>query len=309
MLREEIKWNASCWVANQRLDEYEQLHISQYAFRDAQRIPHIEWCHFASDISGKVSMLMVFPNLKTSFRSPEVMEKWTDGIVLPAFRKVGIDGGVLSNSFNVIKLTAEAEREETLNVNAPDTPLSAVLSKRGGMTSEDMHKLWVAIQETANANQSSGFHNLFLVATCRRPSDSTRALPIEEAWRAIAEVWDSAVDMNFVPIESVRANASVTISAQDIGGGHEPTNGEAQSYQPSIDSIWESSRKRKAAEDTVDFDKRAKQNGDGPRPILPGKLAESLNTQMWGILTQPGRSITGPAAKQQTRENEDVDMT
>jgi hypothetical protein len=263
-LKRGIKWNASCWTAKQRLNEFEQRQIGLYAFRGQQRTPHIEWCQFATDINETISMLIIFPELKTSFRSPEIMERWTDKVVLPAFRAVGASDGTLTSSFKVIQMTAEAEREQTLNDYAPDTTMTQVLSKKGGISPHDMHTMWAHIQE--NANRTSffdGFKNLFLVAVFRQPDRSLRSLPMDEAWRSVTAVWDAIIDMNFVPPDSVRADASVTIIAQQIGNyvtAKDGGSGIGMVGRATIDSMWESSRKRRLDDDS-DGDKRAKLDG------------------------------------------------
>ena len=201
------------------------------------------------------------------------MEKWTDQVVLPAFRKIGVSAGILSSDFNVIRMTAEAEREETLNVNAPDTPLVTTLTKRGGATAEDLDALWRLIAETANNNAFWGFKDLFLVAVCRHPVKSSQAMPIEDAWRLVANFWDSAIDMRFVPVESVRAHASVMITAQvSIGPSVRVSNGDSAGVYAHTSSFnpADSSRKRKAqAED--DFGKRVRVDHD-QSPQMPGMI-------------------------------------
>lgn len=278
-LKRGIKWNASCWVANQRLNEFEQEQIRLHAFRGQQRTPHIEWCQFALDVHDSIFMLIVFPELKTSFRSPEIMERWTDNVVLPAFRATGISDGTLTSNFKVIQMTAEAEREQTLNDYAPDTTLVEVLSKKGGLSSQDMYHLWDSIQENANRTVFfDGFKNLFLVAICRQPEGALRALPMEEAWRKMTSRWDEAIDMNFVPTESLRANASVTISAQHLGGNATSLmngNGRVPPQRTTADAIWESSRKRRMG-DEGDSDKRAKFSG----PISQASPSDDTDMQM-----------------------------
>jgi hypothetical protein len=167
----------------------------------------------------------------------------------------------LTSNFKIIQMTAEAEREQTLNDYAPDTTMTQVLSKKGGLSAQDMHTMWAYIQE--NANRTSffdGFKNLFLVAVFRQPERSLRSLPMDEAWRSVTAVWDATIDMDFIPPETVRANASVTITAQHIGG-HSTAPGNGSSKVPSsrttTDSMWESSRKRRMDNDE-DGDKRAK---------------------------------------------------
>lgn len=210
-----IVWNASCWVTDRRLDEFEQTHISQHQGKE-----HIEWCHFASDRESTVSLLLVFPNLdSTGFRRDEgVMQKWTDEIVLPAFFRAGVGAGVLSQSWKVVRMTAEAEREETLNVNAPDTPLRGVLMKRGGggVSEVDVTSVWTEIEERANHHASGFFRGLFLVAVCHMDEGFVKEMEVEESWRQIASKWDRAVDMNHVPLESVRAFARVTLGARNL---------------------------------------------------------------------------------------------
>jgi len=260
-LKKGIKWNASCWTANQRLNEFEQEQIGLHAFLGQRRPPHIEWCQFATDVDETISMLIVFPEMKSSFRSAELMERWTDTVVLPAFRAVGITDGTLTSNFRVIQMTAEAEREQTLNGFAPDTVLTETLRKAGGLLSQDLHNLWAAIQENANKTVFfDGFKNLFLVAIHRPPARTLQALPMDTAWRTVSSSWDSAIDMNFVPSESVRANAAVTISVQHIGTSVAAfSNGqnEVPSHRTTADSMWESSRKRRL-DDDLSSDKRTK---------------------------------------------------
>jgi hypothetical protein len=135
-----------------------------------------------------------------------------------------------------------------------------------------MHNLWMLIQENANKTTFfNGFKNLFLVATYRQSSSNIRALPMDQAWRAITTVWDDAIDMSFVPAESLRADASVTINVSHIGGGSRipaNSNGQSTPYQPTTESIWESSRKRKVEEDT-EVDKRSKPGLAQSRPVFP----------------------------------------
>jgi hypothetical protein len=183
-LKHGIKWNASCWVANQRLNDFEQEQIGLHAYRGHQRTPHIEWCQFATDVNDTITLLIVFPELKTSFRNPEIMQRWTDTVVLPAFRTVGIADSTLTSNFKIVQMTAEAEREQTLNDYAPDTTLTEVLSKKGGLMAQDMHSLWVTIQENANKTVFfDGFKNIFLVVVCRSFGSSPQALSVDEGWR------------------------------------------------------------------------------------------------------------------------------
>ncbi|KAF2431549.1 hypothetical protein EJ08DRAFT_179989 [Tothia fuscella] len=212
-----VRWNATCWVADQRLDPFEEYWISRFAFPEHQRTPHIEWCHFASDDTSRVSLYTVFPNLKTSFRAVGVMEKWTDQVVIPAFRKYQVNAGILSTSFNVIRLTGEAEREETLNVNAPDFALREVLTKKNGLQTDDLDGIWTSIRATANSNSAWGFQELFLVTVYHHDSTTNSNHSIEESWRSACTVWDAAVDMSYVPIESVRSQSILTLGAQ-VGG-------------------------------------------------------------------------------------------
>ncbi|QDS69436.1 hypothetical protein FKW77_005434 [Venturia effusa] len=211
-LRTPILWNASCWVTDRRLDEFEQAQISKHQGKE-----HVEWCHFASDQDLNVSLLIVFPHLDTGFRNEVVMEKWTDEVVLPSFSGLGIGAGVLSRSWRVVRMTAEAEREETLNVNAPDTPLREVLVKRGGaaVTETDVANLWVEIRERADRHASGLFRNLFLVAVCRMDDHGAKEMSVEESWREIASKWDRVVDMDYVPVDSVRAFAKVMLGVQN----------------------------------------------------------------------------------------------
>lgn len=260
-LKHGVKWNASCWVANQRLNEFEQEQIALHAFQGQQRMPHIEWCHFATSIDDTVSLLIVFPQLAKSFRSLEIMERWTDSVVLPAFRATGISDGTLTSNFNIIRMTAEAEREQTLNTFAPDTTLSELLSKTGGLSSQDVHTLWTTIMENANRTVFfDGFKHLFLVAIHRRPMIAPRELPLIEAWREATRAWDNAIDMAFVPIESVRADASVSIMVQAVARSSTSLSNHTESLparKMTADSIWESSRKRRLDEEG-DNDKRKK---------------------------------------------------
>jgi hypothetical protein len=204
-----ILWNASCWVADRRLDEFEQAQISRHQGKE-----HIEWCHFASDPDLKVSLFVVFPHLDTGFRQENVMKKWTDEIVLPSFKKQGLSAGVLSQSWRIVRMTAEAEREETLNVNAPDTPLREVLSKRGGATQIDFANVWADISEEANSHASRLFRDLFLVAICHMEGGIVNEMSVEESWREISSIWDRSVDMDYVPVQNVRAHAKVILGAQ-----------------------------------------------------------------------------------------------
>ncbi|KAE9961523.1 hypothetical protein EG328_002685 [Venturia inaequalis] len=208
-----VLWNASCWVTDRRLDEFEQAHISRHQGKE-----HVEWCHFASDRHLNVSLLIVFPHLDSGFRNDPVMQKWTDEIVLPAFSKMGLGAGVLSQSWKVVRMTAEAEREETLNVNAPDTPLRGVLTKRGGaaVTEMDVANVWTEIEERANSHASGLFQGLFLVAVCHMEEGFVKEMEVEESWRQIASKWDGVVDMDYVPVESVRAFARVTLGVQSL---------------------------------------------------------------------------------------------
>ena len=262
-LKHGIKWNASCWTANQRLNEFEQEQIGLYAFRGQQRTPHIEWCQFATDVNDTVSILIVFPELKTSFRAPDIMQRWTDTVVLPAFRAVGVVDSTLTSNFNIIQMTAEAEREQTLNTFAPDTTTTEILRKHQGFTPVDAHHIWAAIQN--NANQTSffdGFKNLFLVAIHKRPGQPQKSLPMNDAWQRISSTWDTAIDMNFVPMDTIHAHAIATIDAHAAGFSIAPTtNGHmAQPVQSmSADSMWESARKRRLDDDD-DVDKRVKQS-------------------------------------------------
>lgn len=146
------------------------------------------------------------------------MEKWTDEIVLPSFLKMGLDAGVLSQNWKIVRMTAEAEREETLNVNAPDTPLRGVLTKRGGaaVTETDIANVWADIEGKANNHASGLFRNLFLVAVCHMEEGFAKEMSVEESWRQIASKWDRVVDMDYVPVESVKAHAKVTLGVQSL---------------------------------------------------------------------------------------------
>ncbi|TLD36199.1 hypothetical protein E2P81_ATG03088 [Venturia nashicola] len=208
-----ILWNASCWVTDRRLDEFEQAQISRHQGKE-----HIEWCHFASDRHLNVSLLIIFPHLDSGFRNEPVMQKWTDEIVLPSFEKMRVGAGVLSQSWNVVRMTAEAEREETLNVNAPDTPLRGVLTSKGGgsVTEVDVANVWADIEERANSHASGFFKGMFLVAVCHMQEGLVKEMEVEESWRQIASKWDRVVDMEYVPVESVRAFARVTMEVQSL---------------------------------------------------------------------------------------------
>ena len=278
-LKQGVKWNASCWVANQRLNEFEQEQIRLYAFSGQQRTPHIEWCQFATDIHDTVSMLIVFPELKTSFRSPEIMQRWTDDVVLPAFRAHGIAGTTLTSNFNIIQMTAEAERQQTLNDFAPDTILTEVLRKNGGLSSQDVHDLWSTIHQNANRTVFfDGFKNLFLVVIYRPPTRSIQTLPLDEAWKAFSSTWDEALDMTYIPTETVRADAQVTISAHHMGT-QPTTSANVQRPTPThwttADSIWESSRKRRIDRDD-DVEKRSKPNDD----VSQGSMTDDISMQL-----------------------------
>lgn len=146
------------------------------------------------------------------------MQKWTDEIVLPSFLGMGLGAGVLSQSWKVVRMTAEAEREETLNVNAPDTPLRGVLTKRGGasVSEMDIASVWAEIEERANNHASGIFRGLFLVAVCHLEEGFVKEMEVEEGWRQIASKWDRVVDMDYVPVESVRAYAKVTLGVQSL---------------------------------------------------------------------------------------------
>lgn len=260
-LKHGIKWNASCWVANQRLNEFEQEQIGLHAFRGEQRTPHIEWCQFATDVNDTVSILIVFPQLQTSFRSPDVMQRWTDNVVLPAFRAIGIADGTLTSNYKIIQLTAEAEREQTLNTFAPDTTLTEVLSKKGGLSSNDMHNLWAVMQKYAsNTVFFDGFKSLFLVAVHRLSRPTSQMLPIGNAWRQATIAWDNVMDMKFVPLQTVKANASATINAHDTGyhSNHTPSGvSDTKHNRTTAEPMWESSRKRRL-DDEDSIDKRTR---------------------------------------------------
>lgn len=143
------------------------------------------------------------------------MEKWTDEIALPCFKTWGLGAGVLSQSWRIVRMTAEAEREETLNINAPDTPLREFLTKRAGATQADFVNVWADIATRANSHASGLFRDLFLVAVCHMDELRAKEMSVEESWREISSVWDRSVDMNYVPVQSVRAHAKVTIGVQD----------------------------------------------------------------------------------------------
>lgn len=260
-LKHGIKWNASCWVANQRLNDFEQEQIGLHGYHGHQRTPHIEWCQFATDVNDTVAMLIVFPELKTSFRSPEIMQRWTDTVVLPAFRATGIAESTLTSNFKVIQMTAEAEREQTLNCYAPDTTLTEVLSKKEGLTAQDMHSLWASIQENANKTAFfDGFKSIFLVIICRPLGSSSQTLSLDETWRSASLTWEPALDMDFVSTETVRANVAVTLCAQQtkVIGLTSLIGGQAASMsRTGADGTWESCRKRRMDDDDG-FDKRAK---------------------------------------------------
>jgi hypothetical protein len=257
-------------------------------------------------------MLIVFPELQTSFREPKILERWTDTVVLPAFRQLGISDGVLTSSFKVIQMTAEAEREQTLNTYAPDTPIVEVLSRPGGMAAQDTHNLWVLIQENANKTAFfDGFKNLFLVAVCRQ--STMTALPIEDAWQMITHVWDGAIDMNFVPVETVRANASATIHAHHIGSGANfaPSRaGHTTNYQQTSGLTWESSRKRKA-EDGSDIGRRLRSDSEQTRPNFASMCTvkwKYLQFESSPILTI-GRSTTVPEIPLGSKDIGDIEMS
>jgi hypothetical protein len=192
---------------------------------------------------------------------------------------VGISDGTLTSNFKIIQMTAEAEREQTLNDYAPDTTLAEVLSKKGGLSSQDMHSMWAQIQE--NANRTSffdGFKNLFLVAIFRQPERSLRSLPMDEAWRTTTAVWDATIDMGFVPVESVRMHASVTINAQQLGAGaphYLDKIGATTSRRTTADSMWESSRKRRLDDDGEE-DKRVKLGSESTQ----SPIADDVDMQM-----------------------------
>jgi len=142
------------------------------------------------------------------------MQKWTDEVILPAFKNVGVGAGVLSQSWRFIRLTAEAEREETLNVNAPDTPLREILSKSRGVSQADLEWVWEGIVKSANGIAFEGFWGCFLVAVCHLDGANLKEVSIEESWRALTGVWDKSVDMSFVPLDTIRAHAKVTLGTQ-----------------------------------------------------------------------------------------------
>jgi hypothetical protein len=266
-----IRWNASCWVADRRLDPFEEFWINQLAFPGQERTPHLEWCHFASDDSSRVSLCVVFPNLKTSFRSLDVMEKWTDHIVIPAFRKNNVSAGILSTSFNVIKLTGEAEREETLNVNAPDTALREVLVKKGGIQSEDLVGIWNCIEETANTNAFWGFRDLFLVAVYHNDASVNTSLSLEQSWNSACSAWDTALDMNYILVESVRAHSAVAFGAASAEHAV-PQWSPVSPQRPEFRSTPSDTARKRRIEASEDISKRSRVV-PGPRPL--GKCAQS----------------------------------
>ncbi|KIW04545.1 uncharacterized protein PV09_04299 [Verruconis gallopava] len=276
-----IKWNASCWLANQSLDEFEHQQIVEFAFSGQQRTPHIEWCYFASDVEDKVSILIVFPELRTSFRTPEIMQRWTDTVVLPAFRHVGISVGSLTSSFQAIQIAAEdAKRKDASNAFTPETPLVRELSKTG-LSTQDMQSLWTAIQENAHKTPFfAGFRNIFLVATCRQHRGGKQSRTACDGVQSVMTAWDEAIDMNFVPASLVRANTAPTAETNltDASDGRSDEAANIMpAYRPSADSIWESSRKRKAS-DEIETEKRSRAENGCLQPLSVDRL-HTLQTQ------------------------------
>jgi hypothetical protein len=268
-LKAPVRWTASCWVTDRRLDQLELLWVGEHVFPGQHRIPHFEWCHFASDSESQISLLVIFPNLRSNFRSEEVMAKWTDEIVIPAFQKHGVSAGILSTSFNVIRMTAGAEREETLNQNAPDTALREVLAKRGGVVEEDLDGIWTSIKEIANGNAFWGFRELFLVATHHQTSGvHDGQLSIEDGWKLASGAWDSAVDMKYVPIKSIRAHARMSLGATlpTPSGISSPIQSPTSRATFQNMAPLELSRKRRNDDENVS-PKRSKFEGDA-RPVL-----------------------------------------
>jgi hypothetical protein len=269
-IKSPILWNASCWVADHRLDEFEQAQISQHQGKE-----HIEWCHFASDRDLNVSLLIVFPHLDTGFRQENVMEKWTNEIVLPSFKTEGLSAGVLSQSWRIVRMTAEAEREETLNANAPDTPLRAVLSKRGGatVTETDFARVWADISGKANNHPSGFFRDLFLVAVCHMDAGLVKEMPVQESWRQISSRWDRVVDMDYVPIESVRAHARVTLGAPTLNPQAFPIS---QTLASSPTEAAPTARKRKV-DDHADSGKRSRFDNGEEHSTRPWPMGMSIS--------------------------------
>ena len=87
-------------------------------------------------------------------------------------------------------------------------------------------------------------------------------LPMNDAWHRISSTWDVAIDMEFVPMDTVHAHTMVTIDAHAAGFSTAPaTNGHLTEpvQSMSADSMWESARKRRLDDDD-DVDKRMKQS-------------------------------------------------
>jgi len=162
------------------------------------------------------------------------------------------------------------------------------------------------IKEIASTNAFWGFRDLFLVATHHQNAGVHGCQPsIESGWKLTSDVWDSAINMKYVPLDSIRAHAGMTLSASTGSGFSSPI--QSPTLRTNFQSMAPLELSRKRRNDNEATSPKRSRFEEGDRPVLLAVGRAHTTSSIPATPTTPGTNGTSNQGNE-TSSSHDFDM-